>query len=177
LEINVKKVFTIILLLLSVIIITSCKDKETEDLPKFIAYDGKPLLIGVIGNPPTVKEEQITFKKITFSELDNLENYDAVFIMKDHLSEAAEPQFASIFANSKIPFFWIQSEKSYLPFVDAETTYENAPNISSNDYASGAITRNGELTYWGSGLYNDIKNKETIQDCYSRIFTVISENK
>lgn len=177
LKINIKKFFAIKLLLFLMIFTISCEAKKTVNLPNFIAYDGEPLVIGVIGTPPNVKEEQVTFKNINFSDLDNLQNYDAIFIMKEHLSEAAEPQFASIYANSKIPFFWIQSTKSVLPFLHAETTYENAPKTNENDYVSGLIIKNGNSAYWGSGLYNDLKNNETIKDCYSRIFTLISENK
>jgi|GEM_PF-1250272 len=107
-------------------------------------------------------------------------NYDAIFITKINLSEASQGKYASIYKKSKIPFFFIQTEKSYVPFTEKDLTYDNAPNFNDQSYATGILynaNENGnELTSWGYGLYNDIENQANIEDVYSRIFDTISQH-
>ena len=59
--------------------------------------------------PPEVKEEQVEFTKISFDKMTNkeLNSFDAVFIREDNLFEAAEDQYADVYLDSTIPFFFI----------------------------------------------------------------------
>jgi hypothetical protein len=93
--------------------------------------------------------------------------------MKEHLTEAAKSHYANIYKNSGIPFFFIETNKSYVPFVHEETDYEEFPDSQSLDYAAGYYQSGENGTYWGFGLYNDTVNEVNILDVYSRIFKTI----
>ncbi|QBP39864.1 hypothetical protein [Paenisporosarcina antarctica] len=150
--------------------------------PDFEMYEGKSLRIAVVGEPPEVKEEQVHFKEISFDEMtsEELKSYDAVFIMRENLPQAAESYYADIYLNSPNPFFFIQSTKSYNSFIDKEQEYADALDISQYGgyYATGflASLKDENHKFWRYGLYNDIENNENIKDVYSRIFNTIEQN-
>ncbi|TMU83550.1 hypothetical protein FGG79_19155 [Bacillus sp. BHET2] len=168
-----KKIIYFLLLVLS--ILTACSDDQNE-IKNSPLYEGKELTIGVVGEAPNVREKNIIFKNIILEDLnqENLsEEYCAIFIMKNHLSEAAKAPFAKIYKESGIPFFFIESKKSFVPFVDEETDYEEFPATKSGDYATGYYQSGEDGTYWGYGLYNNTVNETNILDVYSRIFKTI----
>lgn len=147
--------------------------------PDFDLYEGKPLSIAVIGDIPDVKEEQISFQEITIEDLleRNLQTYDAVFITKEHLSEAAGGQYADVYLNSGIPFFFIEATKTYHPFIEQDLTYEDGYDIKhiSKHYAVGYFSsKTEEDRYWYFGLYNDVVSEENIKATYSTIFGTIA---
>lgn len=169
---------TIAFVLLILIMLTGCKS-ETVDTP---LYNGKSLVIDVIGNSPKVREENVKFKNINFSKLEEDKNlsseFNAIFIMKEHLSEAASSKYAAVYKNSGIPFFFIRSNKSYIPFVNEQISYEDSPKIEDQTYATGYFqSGEGKYQYWGYGLYNDKVNENNIKDVYTRIFTTIQSVK
>jgi len=167
----VKKVFPFVLFI--VLILTGC-NSDTVNTP---LYKGRSLAIGVIGDVPKVREDNVKFTVITFDELEEKiklsSKFDAVFIMKEHLPEAADSKYAKVYKSAGIPFFFIESKKSYVPFVDEETSYEDFPDVQSGDYAAGYYQSGEEGQYWGYGLYNHKVNEPNIKDVYSRIFTTI----
>lgn len=139
-------------------------------------YEGKHLVIGVIGESPEIREKNVNFKKMTFSQLKELHapsDFDAVFISKENLLEAADSEYAKIYKTSGIPFFFIESMKSYLPFTQEEMSYDEFPDLSSDMYATGYFQYGEQFQYWGYGLYNDKQNKSNIEDVYTRIFATI----
>ncbi|MBU3186221.1 transcription elongation factor GreAB [Clostridium estertheticum] len=176
--------YSLLVTILSVITIfgtfTACsKSQPQPQSEKTNPYNGRTLNIGVIGEPPNVREKQVTFVKIKFSDLEkNLfsSQYDTIFITKNNLSEASQGKYASIYKKSKIPFFFIQTEKSYVPFVMEDLTYDNAPTVTDQTYATGILYTGAKLNTWGYGLYNDIENQANIKDVYSRIFETILKN-
>ncbi|OPA78639.1 hypothetical protein BVG16_12310 [Paenibacillus selenitireducens] len=160
------------ILLFICFILAGC-NADTINTPR---YEGKSLIIGVIGDAPNIREKTVNFKKITFNQLEvpNLSaDFDAIFIMKEHLSEAARQQYAKIYKNAGIPFFFIESKKSYLPFINEEMSYEDVPDLTSDNYATGYFQSGKEYRHWGYGLYNDKANERNIEDVYTRIFTTI----
>jgi len=143
-------------------------------------YEGKDLVIGVIGELPDVREKNIKFISISFNDLETINDlssqFDAVIITKEHLSEAAHAQYAKIYKTSGIPFFFMESTKSYFPFILEDKSYEDIRDISvkTGDYATGFLQLDEEnIKYWGYGLYKNEVNKENVQDVYSRIFSTI----
>jgi len=86
-------------------------------------YKGRDLKIAVIGAIPEVREENITFEKITLEDLqhntDNLSNevdaIDAIMIMKEFLHEADDDQYVAAYRSLKIPTFFMQSTKVHVP--------------------------------------------------------------
>lgn len=98
-------------------------------------------------------------------------------IMKEHLSEAAESKYAQVYKSSNIPYFFIESTKSFVPFVIEELSYDQVSELSNLEYATGYFqTGDDQNQYqsWGYGLYNDKVNESNIKDVYSRMFTTIS---
>ncbi|TDK61738.1 hypothetical protein E2K98_12680 [Bacillus salipaludis] len=169
------KKIIILFLLLTLFILSACSNdkNEVKDSP---LYNGKKLTIGVVGKFPKVREQNIVFKNIKLEDLsqENLASkYNAVFIIKEHLSEAAKAPYAKIYKNSGIPSFFIESKKSFVPFIDEETDYEEFPDSKSGDYASGYYQSGKEGTSWGFGLYNNTVNEANIKDVFSRIFKTI----
>ena len=149
--------------------------------PGFELYEGNALHISVVGEPPEVKEEQVRFTKIAFDEMKNnkLDSYDAVIITENNLTKAAENQYAEIYLNSTIPFFFIGTD-NYVPFTEKDLEYNESMNWArGNGYAVGILNfqESDELKKWEYGLYNDVKNDENVKDVYSRIFKTINELK
>lgn len=163
--------FTLLILLLA---LSACSPN-----PDFELYEGKSLRIAVVGEPPDVEEEQVWFDEVSFDEItsDAIGSYDAVFITEENLIKAAESQYAEVYLNSTIPFFFI-SAKSHIPFTVKDTEYDDTWNwTSGNNYAVGVLTSHEDdaLKSWGYGLYNDEKTDEHIENVYSRIFKSIDD--
>jgi hypothetical protein len=170
-EFSIMKKISIILLFIC-FILAGC-NSDTVNSPR---YEGKNIVIGVIGDAPNIREENIDFKKITFDQLEdqNLSpDFDAIFIIKEYLTEASNQKYAKVYKNVGIPFFFIESKKSYLPFIYEEMSYENVPDLSTDTYATGYFQSGEENQSWGYGLYNDKVNEPNIKDVYTRIFTTI----
>ncbi|RDI37265.1 hypothetical protein [Falsibacillus pallidus] len=168
-----RKLLLALLLVISVLTACSSSVDEIKDSP---LYNGRKLVIGVVGNAPEVREKNIEFKKLTLDDLkkENLSaKYDAVFIMKKYLSEASEAPYAKIYRNAGVPFFFMGSKKSYVPFVDEEVEYKDYPDTGSAVYADGYYESGIKGSNWEFGLYNDAVNKVNVQDVYSRIFTKV----
>ncbi|WP_349409886.1 hypothetical protein [Pseudalkalibacillus sp. SCS-8] len=103
---------------------------------------------------------------------------DAVFIMPEHLKEAAGHRFAEVYNSLKIPIFFIGSEKHLVAFTSGGLSYEDAYDLENNEYAFGNLsTENGEKRIWEFGLYNDEETKAHVQRVYTRIFKAVEEIK
>lgn len=170
-----KNIFILTLLIGMLFLIAGCSNN-----PEFKLYDGKELSIAVLGTKPEAKEKQIEFQEIAFDEFnkEEIKKYDAVFITKENLSQAAESQYAEIYSNSHMPFFFIESNKDAYPFIDADLSYEDAREIPNHNYfATGFLeTLQNEQKTWTYDLYNDQVNEENIRDVFSKIFKTIEEN-
>lgn len=165
------------LLLLFIFVLVGC----TEKLPNFEEYTGRPLDIAVIGAAPDVRETNVMFEEFTIDDLlfINFSEYDAVFIMKEHLEEASAAKYADVYSSSNIPFFFIESTKGSFPFSNADALYSNSHEKARGlGFAAGYMPSSDlgkEPTTYNIGLYNDIKNDETIKGRYSVIFNKVQE--
>ncbi|AIY78845.1 transcription elongation factor GreAB [Clostridium cagae] len=170
-----RKYFKVITVIVAVIFLSGCNNIKFEE------YTGKILNVGVIGEIPEVREDNIVFNKITFKDLEEkniLSRYDAIFITKDNLIEASDGKYSSIYKEGIVPFFFIESKKGDIPFIYEELSYEEVPQQGNPpSYAVGIYIKDNKLSSIEYGLYNDIENKKNIEDVYSRIFKTISENK
>lgn len=151
--------------------------------PDFETYEGKSLTIGVIGEPPEIKEKQVSFDNISFDDVMNndFDSYDAIFIMPENLSQASEKQYSGIYLVSTVPFFFIGAN-NHIPFTEEELSFDDDSWESwewtpGESYASGVYYSPTEdsLSSWGFGLYDDKKTDNTIKEMYSRLFEVIEE--
>lgn len=155
------------------LILTGCWNSNID---KTKEYGGGELIIGIIGSTPEVKEVQVRFEKIDFEFLrDDIfdSQYDAIFITRDNLSEASKAKYATIYKNSKIPFYFIESEKGHVPFTEEELSYEDVPDFKDMTYITGLLCIRDKV--WGYGLYNDTKSEINVKGVYSRVFEDISE--
>jgi hypothetical protein len=153
----------------------------TNEDPEFELYEGKPLNIAVVGESPEIKEKQVSFSEFSFEKLmlmsNDLDSYDAVFIMQEYLSQASESQYADVYLNSKVPFFFI-SANSHIPFIIKETEYDKSWDWTpGNSYAVGVLksAEDDSLKNWGFGLYNDVMTEEHIKATYSLIFKQVEK--
>jgi hypothetical protein len=171
-----KKFLAFSLAILIILTFTACKKTQFNNTNP---YNGKGLNLAIIGEIPEIREKQIKFTKILFSDLEKEKfnsEYDAIFITKANLSEAAQVKYVSIYKKSKIPIFFIQTKKSYIPFTQEDLSYEQAPDVPDKSYATGILFKDNKLNYWEYGLYNNIENQVNIKAVYSKIFETISEN-
>ena len=165
------------LLIIVILLLVGCE----EQLPKFDEYSGRPLNLAVIGAAPDIREKNVTFEEYSMDDLLFMDftKHDAVFVMKENLEDASASQYAEIYTSSGIPVFFIESTKGTYPFVNADETYSTSTGAGDNlIFADGYLPMSdpkvGSTTY-KFGLYNDIKNDETIKGTYSIIFTKIEE--
>ena len=169
-----KKILVCIIFILQFILV-ACSQSEAQAI-EFDSYDGRNLTIGVIGKAPDIREKDfVEFKEIQFPDLkDTATEYDAIIITEENLSEAADDKYITIYEETKVPYFFIRSNKSYMPFV-YEGSYEEAPDYMELAYAIGILYKDGELSSWAYGLYNDIESEDNIQYAFTNIFKTIDE--
>ncbi|MFF2879064.1 hypothetical protein ACFVR2_22475 [Gottfriedia sp. NPDC057991] len=167
-----KKIIPVLLLIL--VIFTGC-NSDTVYTP---LYHGKKLFIGVIGKFPKVREENVKFKKINFDKMEESKNlsseFDAILIKKEHLSEAANRKYLTIYQHSGLPFFFMDSKKSFGLIINGKLAYKDAPDKVDQTYATGILD---EDHFCGYGLYNDKVNDRNIKDVYTQIFNTIDSGK
>lgn len=167
-----KRKIAAVILLVFVILINGNAQPDSIDMP---LYEGRRLVVGVIGETPQVREKgRVDFKEITFQQLEDLDLFaelDAIFITKEHLVEASEPKYTEVYHQAEVSFFYIESTKSHVPFTIEELSYDEVPDLSSDMYAIGYYGKNTE--HWGYGLHNGVMNQANIQAVYSHIFTTI----
>lgn len=142
-KINGTKSLHITFLILIISVLSACVSN-----PDFELYEGNALRIAVVGEKPEVKEEQVEFTEISFGEMTNKEmnSYDAVIISENNLFEAAESQYADVYLNSAIPFFFMGTN-NFVPFTEKDLEYEKTMNwTSGNSYAVGISTMQDDDT-------------------------------
>ncbi|MGM0845614.1 MAG: hypothetical protein ACQEUT_11605 [Bacillota bacterium] len=162
------------LILFLLVILSGC-----SMTPDFESYEGKPLSIAVLGEPPEVREDRVSFTEISFSDLQSMisKDYDAIFITEEHLQQASEGKYADTYLASISPIFFISSS-SHIPFTIEDDKFSEKWEWSpGQSYAVGILSslEDPSLKRWGYGLYNDEKTDEHVEEVYSRIFTTIDE--
>ncbi|MBK1813020.1 transcription elongation factor GreAB [Clostridium sp. YIM B02505] len=175
---NIKMTSVYLFLCVIIIVLIAYNVREPQSI-KTKPYDGRNLTIGIIGDIPKVREKQVKFTKIQFSDIEKEKfdtGYDAIFITKENLSEAAKAKYAPIYKKSNIPFFFIQTEKSFIPFTLEELSYEDAADSKDQTYITGIVRNGDNITAHKYGLYNDIENEDNIKVVFTNVFQTISEN-
>ncbi|MEC0256309.1 hypothetical protein [Paenibacillus lautus] len=85
------KKISMVLLFISFIVMGCVSKTDSIDMP---LYEGRSLVIGVIGETPQVREEgHVDFKEVTFEQLEELDlspELDAVFITKERIFTTIE---------------------------------------------------------------------------------------
>lgn len=172
-----KKLFSI--MLWSLFVFAGCQSDQSDEVQSSI-YEGKNLSIGIVGKKPEVREKNVSFTSLTMEQIRDkelLSHFDAVIFTKEHLQAAAEHTYKQIYQTANIPFFFLESKKAYLLYSDMNISYEQAPDVTNGEYATGFLQKNNHIEYWGFGLYNDKRNAKNIQDVYTRMFQTISSVK
>ncbi|MFC4713453.1 hypothetical protein [Planococcus dechangensis] len=169
---NKAKQIGIALWLVGLLLSSGCSSQ-----PVFPPYDGEVLKIAVLGTTPDVREDHIDLLEISFDEFspDKLAQFDAVFIMRDKLSEAAESQYASVYPESHVPFFFMESNTDAYPFTDPELDYDDAREIPYHNYYATSFleTPDGEQRFSRYSLHNDEMTEQNVKALYSDIFGII----
>ena len=166
---------TIFVLVMLLVFLTGCSVTNVDKTEK---YEGEKLRIGIIGDTPEIRETQVEFEEIDFGFLKegNFDSqYDAIFITKDNLSEASNAEYVPIYKKSKIPFYFIDTDKSHVNFIMEDLSYEDEPDTEDGMYITGLLYTKDK--FWRYGLYNDTKSEKNIKCVYSRVFEDISKIK
>ncbi|AUD15065.1 MULTISPECIES: hypothetical protein [unclassified Planococcus (in: firmicutes)] len=192
---KLNRIFMISMVILFLFIIAACSS-QTEDTQQEVVepnkqdtqeeYLGRNLEIGVLGTPPEIDSEKITFSTVEIEELsiETVEQYDSFFVMKEYLERAADGPYTEVFANSDVLFFFIKTEAYYFPFVDDEISYidyskrVHDEEIFSSGYYPAA--KEGAAGWQFNILAKDLtekEHKEIVRGLYYEMFNVIRDLK
>lgn len=173
-EVQMKFKVSLVILLISVLIVGfGCS--ESDESIKTEMYSGRSLSIGIIGQIPKIREENVRFTVIDFDALENVDQmaeYDAIYITKDQLEEADKPKYAKVYMDSHTPFLFIEAQ-SHVPFVYEDIELKDY--LDWNDGVYAILYDQDSEEFWDYGLYNDKVNEQNIQATYSLIFKKIEE--
>ncbi|HDX9657785.1 hypothetical protein OCF65_08165 [Bacillus toyonensis] len=150
------------------------KDKEGEKLE----YNGRALVIGVVGEKPKDTFRNIKFESVKLEEMqEKSAKFDGFFVMKEYFKEASKERYTDLFLSLKKPVFFIGlQDKPYLIFTEKDLDYDNAPKDRAMMYTQGFVNMgNPEGQYWGMGLYNDTVSNQNIHNMYIVVFQTISD--
>lgn len=172
-----KNMFILFIIIIFLLTIFGCSNTDKSNTID-VTPSNANLTIGVVGNFPKVNEKNITFKQYKLEQLNEKidPNLDALFIMPDHLKEAAEPQFAELYKKLPYPTFFIGSESPVYAYINEDVTYETAYSGNTQMYTRGYFNLDNEKYLgWEFGLYNDVKNEENIKAMYTDVFETINK--
>ncbi|PGS41538.1 hypothetical protein COC58_13270 [Bacillus cereus] len=150
------------------------KDKEEEKLE----YNGRALVIGVVGEKPKDTFRNIKFENVKLEEMqEKVAKVDGFLVMKEHFQEASKEQYTDLFLSLKKPVFFIGlKDRPYLIFTEKDLDYDNAPRDRAMMYTQGFVNMgNPEGQYWGMGLYNDTVSDQNIHNMYIIVFQTIAD--
>ncbi|HDR7795149.1 TPA: hypothetical protein QCY19_003817 [Bacillus luti] len=170
-----KRVLYFLVFILLCLVGAGCaKDKEGEKLE----YNGRALVIGVVGEKPKDTFRNVKFEKVKLEELTTkAEEVDGFLIMKEHFQEASKEQYKDLFSSLKKPVFFIGlQDKSYSIFITKNMEYNRAPKDVNAMYTQGfADIGSGEGQQWGVGLSNGGNTEESIHNMYIVVFQTIAD--
>lgn len=149
------------------------KDDETMI---FKIYQGRDLNVAIVGEFPHVLESNIHFNQIQLEDLLEIDfsSYDGIFITEDHLRDASNSKYTSIYHKIEKPIFFIGSS-SHLPFLYEEIGFDDV-TLNDSFYATAIKIIDDQVMYRAYGLYNNDYNQRHIQDAFSRMFESINKD-
>ncbi|MFF2909838.1 hypothetical protein [Paenibacillus sp. NPDC057934] len=141
---NAMKASKLILFLASlVVLLAGCTFEMIQQSVDTPIYRGQSLNLAVIGDPPILRERHVTFTEITFEDLKRgaelASHYDAVFIIKEHLREAAKGQYAKMYMETGPPIFFVESKKPTAIYAVEDVEYDTFADIDTGMYISGFL--------------------------------------
>ncbi|KIV75031.1 MULTISPECIES: hypothetical protein [Bacillus] len=170
-----KRSFYFLVFILLCLVSTGCaKDKEGEKLE----YNGRALVIGVVGEKPKDTFRNIKFENVKLEEMqEKSAKVDGFLVMKEYFQEASKEQYTDLFLSLKKPVFFIGlKDRPYLIFTEKDLDYDNAPRDRAMMYTQGFVNMGSpEGQYWGMGLYNDTVSDQNIHNMYIIVFQTISD--
>ncbi|WP_242247736.1 hypothetical protein [Bacillus cereus group sp. BfR-BA-01523] len=170
-----KRSFYFLVFILLCLVSTGCaKDKEGEKLE----YNGRALVIGVVGEKPKDTFRNIKFENVKLEEMqEKSAKVDGFLVMKEYFQEASKEQYTDLFLSLKKPVFFIGlKDRPYLIFTEKDLDYDNAPRDRAMIYTQGFVNMGSpEGQYWGMGLYNDTVSDQSIHNMYIIVFQTISD--
>ncbi|WP_439874466.1 hypothetical protein ACSLGG_24905 [Bacillus mycoides] len=170
-----KRSFYFLVFILLCLVATGCaKDKEGEKLE----YNGRALVIGVVGEKPKDTFRNIKFESVKLEEMqEKSAKVDGFLVMKEYFQEASKEQYTDLFLSLKKPVFFIGlKDRPYLIFTKKDLDYDNAPRDEAMMYTQGFVNMGSpEGQYWGMGLYNDTVSNQNIHNMYIIVFQTISD--
>lgn len=167
--------------MLALVLLVACQSNGEEVKP----YEGGPLNIAVVGEIPNVREEQVNFEKLSLHALTEIDAsmYDAVFIMENHLSDAANQKYVDMYREKKVPFFFVGSKANTIPFQDLENPVsyeEEAQKVNDTEsFISGMLFVGEDEGYRGWNFPYPIEDSEiqrdNVEGIYSEVFKVVEK--
>ncbi|HHT7235867.1 MULTISPECIES: hypothetical protein [Bacillus] len=169
-----RSLYFLVFILLCLVSTGCAKDNEGDTLE----YNGRALVIGVVGEKPKDTFRNIKFKNVKLEEMqEKSEKVDGFLVMKEYFQEASKEQYTDLFLSLKKPVFFIGlQDRPYLIFTEKDLDFDNAPRDRAMMYTQGFVNMGRpEGQYWGIGLYNDTVSNQNIHNMYIVVFQTISD--
>ncbi|KXY37501.1 hypothetical protein AT269_04730 [Bacillus cereus] len=169
-----RSLYFLVFILLCLVSTGCAKDKEGEKLE----YNGRALVIGVVGEKPKDTFRNIKFENVKLEEMqEKSAKVDGFLVMKEYFQEASKEQYTDLFLSLKKPVFFIGlKDRPYLIFTEKDLDYDNVPRDRAMMYTQGFVNMGSpEGQYWGMGLYNDTVSDQSIHNMYIVVFQTISD--
>ncbi|MBJ8053315.1 hypothetical protein JDS87_15360 [Bacillus cereus] len=169
-----RSLYFLVFILLCLVSTGCTNDNEGETLE----YNGRTLVIGVVGEKPKDTFRNIKFENVKLEEMqEKSAKVDGFFVVKEYFQEASKEQYTDLFLSLKKPVFFIGlQDRPYLIFTEKDLDYDNAPRDRAMMYTQGFVNMGSpEGQYWGMGLYNDTVSNQNIHNMYIIVFQTISD--
>ncbi|KAB2451080.1 hypothetical protein F8160_15145 [Bacillus sp. CH126_4D] len=169
-----RSLYFLVFILLCLVSTGCAKDNKGENLE----YNGRALVIGVVGEKPKDTFRNIKFENVKLEEIqEKAAKVDGFLVMKEYFQEASKEQYTDLFLSLKKPVFFIGlKDRPYLIFTEKDLDYDNAPRDRAMMYTQGFVNMgNHEGQYWGMGLYNDTVSDQNIHNMYIIVFQTIAD--
>ncbi|ABS23789.1 hypothetical protein ACQVUL_18170 [Bacillus cytotoxicus] len=143
-----------------------------------LEYNGRALVIGVIGEKPKDTFRNVKFENIALNEMEQkLAEVDGFLVMKEKFQEASNERYKELFLSIKKPVFFIGlQDKSYSLFIKKKLDYNHAPKDENAMYTQGFVNiGSGEGQQWGTGLTNGGAAEESVHNMYIIVFQAIAD--
>ncbi|MGN7164744.1 hypothetical protein ACTHSJ_02805 [Paenibacillus cellulositrophicus] len=162
-------------LLVLLLLLTGCASvPQSYSMPE---YKGRGLTIGVVGGAPSVRENNVTFVTLKEADLEkgaaNLTRYDAVFIMKKHVSH-----FEALMENNElnledgVPIFFLQTSNLADPLLSGEGLLRKNTS-ESNEFALGYVKKGEQNKTFSLVLDEQNDPFSNLENAYTILFKTI----
>ncbi|WP_456276402.1 hypothetical protein [Bacillus sp. AK128] len=164
-----------IMVLLTVFLLVGCSQTNDKSHEQNKTLE-QSLKIAIVGTEPLYDFENIEWIKVNIDELsDNINYYDALFVMEETFSKTSQAKYAELYQELPYPTYFIGLNEPYEVFMDKDITITDLKESESMAFAQGYFkSEQGEKT-WTFVPPQPLKSESDFRSIYKDIFHSIIE--